>query len=1217
MSDPLGLFESQADSDPLGLFKSEGTESPGFIKGAIGTGAAMADIVAGIPKIGTRAALAVGGKIAEPSRSLQDTWDTAGQAVEETFPSFGKDMGDNPGYTVPMKPFELYGKGAEWVAKNASFGNKDVEGAINIGANFLPIPFAGHAAKGLGKVAEAVDPALRNAEYTKPLDLQPVAVAAAPEAPKSYIHQMEIDTTPTEAPFVGGTGGGIPRGADMRVDENGIPIRADLSMEAQNLGQPLQRNLWGDELPAKSEQEAPLGITQALDTLPPGKDRSTGIEQLGGVPLGKEQLRSSEVSVETTRLPSGTQMGHVPPKAVELPDSIEKPTTPETITKRAEIRAKVDASSVLKKIAPEYSSITTPEEAIALSKDSKDINWNPARDVTISGINGQVMLHRNNPALNFTRYSLQEARNIATKFSKDFITNDEGVATLTGKLRGNDLVSAMNALTDAARDKVNLTPENIKALNLLPHVEKAVLSVRKALQEQYLLASGRGRMEVGRSPFVELPGYMPGLMTGGYKSLIGVMKDGVFVTKAIAQADTRWGHQKAVEAFKQELMKKGETPKVLPTKRQSLKQSSQRNSLFNGFNDVINTIAKNDPRFAELQQAAMMKANQANHTLMNFNVHEMDKKGIRGVVGDSPIRTRLQNAVDLRKGLVEFLEQGADYYAHQSALEQINKVITDPNAAHLENTRSVIEKHVKHVTGQDINPIGNAANWAIDSVFKMVGVSGKVPLGAVRELRTLVGLHMMSIFNPIFTALQYTQVVTSAIPEMAKVSGKLGIQEQASKSASIAPMQFAALVYAKQANKEPPPSMPAHMKEAFKYAQDHGIMSFSELENAQKASRNQALVKAENLAAWNIVLGEKGTRPPVFMTFADIFHKFGLTNEEAFMAAHHTTNMAMGDYHQAERPHIYSQLGVVGEFGGALTTFKHNILTNYWIKGKDAAVKDHLGNRQLAPAIIALIGVGIFQGIKGGPGYDDINSIVQWATGMLGERKDIGELALDDAPNWLNHGLLSAATGLDFQSRSSMARILPETQWSSFSPQMSVVADIGVKAYQYGQYKDQQSFNELMRALTPSGLRGITEDALMMDDQHNVYNPAGELMPEQPRDKWQAAWRKYGAVRPLKEAQDSQDVYLKSKSLRDEEDALNTIAHRYRQAFAAGDQKGMDNLAQMYYDKDGDPLVLEDAAQKQMQVMRSNQTQRERMAGMLQASIRSIKRHGKLDANKR
>lgn len=35
---------------------------------------------------------------------------------------------------------------------------------------------------------------------------------------------------------------------DWRVDENGIPIRADLSLEAQALQNPMQRGLWGDEL---------------------------------------------------------------------------------------------------------------------------------------------------------------------------------------------------------------------------------------------------------------------------------------------------------------------------------------------------------------------------------------------------------------------------------------------------------------------------------------------------------------------------------------------------------------------------------------------------------------------------------------------------------------------------------------------------------------------------------------------------------------------------------------------------------------------------------------------------------------------------------------------------------------------------------------------------------------------------------------------------------
>lgn len=60
---------------------------------------------------------------------------------------------------------------------------------------------------------------------------------------------------------------------DWRVDENGIPIKADLSMEVANLENPLQRNLWGDELePVRN----PVG--QAADLM-----AENGMQQ--GIPL--------------------------------------------------------------------------------------------------------------------------------------------------------------------------------------------------------------------------------------------------------------------------------------------------------------------------------------------------------------------------------------------------------------------------------------------------------------------------------------------------------------------------------------------------------------------------------------------------------------------------------------------------------------------------------------------------------------------------------------------------------------------------------------------------------------------------------------------------------------------------------------------------------------------------------------------------------------------
>ena len=91
---------------------------------------------------------------------------------------------------------------------------------------------------------------------------------AAESEKAQNMHQMEIDDTQHAGPGeIYGAQYGTHEGIG-RVDENGMPIRADLSMEAQNLQNPLQRNLWGDELGPALDQTR--SMTDALDTLQHG-----------------------------------------------------------------------------------------------------------------------------------------------------------------------------------------------------------------------------------------------------------------------------------------------------------------------------------------------------------------------------------------------------------------------------------------------------------------------------------------------------------------------------------------------------------------------------------------------------------------------------------------------------------------------------------------------------------------------------------------------------------------------------------------------------------------------------------------------------------------------------------------------------------------------------------------------------------------------------------
>ncbi len=102
--------------------------------------------------------------------------------------------------------------------------------------------------------------------------------------PMSRMPEMRIDE--------GVPGMGRDATGQMRVVQgSGIPIRADLSMEAQNLQNPLQRNLWGDELGPAQDQVRSL--TEALDSMPAGAARDAAVGQLSGQGLGFKGQRGA------------------------------------------------------------------------------------------------------------------------------------------------------------------------------------------------------------------------------------------------------------------------------------------------------------------------------------------------------------------------------------------------------------------------------------------------------------------------------------------------------------------------------------------------------------------------------------------------------------------------------------------------------------------------------------------------------------------------------------------------------------------------------------------------------------------------------------------------------------------------------------------------------------------------------------------------------------
>lgn len=934
------------------------------------------------------------------------------------------------------------------------------------------------------------------------------------------------------------------------------------------------------------------------------------IATLGGFGIGKALYNSVKGKPVEGKLP-------------ERPDSLEHPTTPETIKAKDEIRTKLNASEILRKTAPEFSSVTTPEEAITLAKDPKvkDVRKNVWRDMTIPGINGMVHHARNNPIFNFSRYALQNARNAETAFISKYVISKEGAATLLGKLSDGEMMKALDTMRDLSFKQKDFTPENLASYNLNPKETSWVNSVKTALEAQWEMAAD-SLFSAGREPFAPRSGYLPGLVSGSFRTLIGTRNSkGVFVPHELVQFDTKGGLKQGVEAALQAAkeLHPDQAWETLPIKTSGLQKGVQHNSLFNGFNDVLSALSKNNPEIGQLQAIANMHINEANHKWLSMDVHELHKKGIKGMTGDVSGKTHLTNAREYSKALVDFLEQGAAYYTHQKAFNEIGKVLTDPEVAtKLPNTVEVVNRHVKHVKGQGLIGVGAAINSATDFILQDAagltskhGISSKTALNVARGAKTAIGVHMMGLYNPTFIAMQLTQFATGATPMALALGGKLKLQEHLVSSATMGTNSFAVIDLAHKFGKDVPDFVPQIMREAYQYASDHGIMQLSELESIHRATQSKTVQQAKAVAAFPITVGEYVTRPPVFMTFVTLFDKFGLPPQENFMAAHLATQMAMGDYHTAERPKIYASLGITGEFAGALTTFKHNAVFNQYLHARNALVPDGNGNRIIAPVIAAAAAAAFFQGITGLPGYDSADSAYQWISStFMGKRQSIQQAALSGLPDGATNGLLSASTGLDFHSRLSMSGTLPQ-EWNALSPHMSVLMDWVEKAYNYGKYGDNQSFEEMSRSFTPSGLKGLEEQTRRVDAQGVVHNSAGQRMfptSVAPRTEREQEIRAMFGVRPLRETQEQKDVYIKGKGLIEREKKLNDLSSRYRDAVVSQDLEGQKALYTEYVKLGGDVLSLQDSNAILDLYMKKQMSERERIAGMPSPTISSMRK---------
>lgn len=1226
MNDPLGLFEEDEGSDPLGLFSTSMVDQIPGLQPEVQpkeTKRSLLDYAKGVGETALNVASSIPAMIYGVPAGMMEA---NRRGFKFGTPEFAQEADRLAGVSMHANTYEPRTEvGKEYAGKVGEFINNVGIPAAGIVHTMPPARTAPSIRSQIPKVEEApraksveADPIGLLKEDTQlelPLEntAQHVAEMRArevgqrdlfaprneglaeviPEVSKDVPIDRSIPTVAQRELFDQPEMGRVANPyeaklGDWRVDENGIPVKVDLSMEAANLENPLQRNIWGDELPpvrnpigqsadlaeAGRQLEAPdvqggIPLTQAIDSMDWAHRRGAikrefGVSDLdapGNLQFALEEANrraeeglSENPSINTGRHGQGGGLdiesifeGLVkirdsikslslarerpikPPSRLDTPDI---PRTPGNISTRQDKMKKVQATfrnnPAIAERFKEWDGPATIEEARTMLDNSnvKDIGG------SITGINLRERLESGlrskaaktgHPLLTFANRAFSDARASAVQFSRDYITGPTGLAKLGQKLKTEELTEVMRALQEGDKHQRALTRAEMEAKGFT-EAQKNFVEKFYAADKALLDAENQARRSLGMDEIKARGGHMPGIFNGTYKTLVLDAKD---KPMAVIATDTAWGHKTAMDKVKEmypdaKFQTKHRYMNIKYGDRKRLGGNQVRSDYFSGMNDVMRMLAENDPKFAELQTVINKTINDSSNSLYGFKRHELDKKGVIGNAGNKPWLTAEKNAKEAFQSILQYFEEGAQHYSLLEPMNDVSNLVKDYSQKY-PNTTQFLSDYSNHVMGRSTEPIGQALNIAIDTLPQAMGLGSKIPLKIANEIKTRMSQKFMGFMNAAFTISQWVQAPQSGGPFIELVRQRLGTSlGQTTQSAGKGVTGFMGAYLEQLTSKDL--KVDQFSREAFQYANDRGMLNFSELEKAQEATKSRVGRAVDTVAEVNMRIGEAGSRGPVFMAFAHILKDAGATKEQAFRIAENLTQVAMIDYHPWERPRVYANLGVMGQFAGGLTTFKHGYLNQQIVLGKEVS-KGHV-----SPILTSGAAMIALAGVSGLPFYGELDKLFQEISSHTeGGRKTIREAMLNplfgdsEGAEAVKTGVLSTVTGLNWQGKFT-ADYIPDTLGKAASPHLSAFAKIMDDAVEVIKYNDAQSFRNLANDASPGGwIKGHVEEATSKGPDGELIDRQGQLGYPRTEEDWSA--RKTWGMSTQKEALNRQFEY--------------------------------------------------------------------------------------------
>jgi hypothetical protein len=850
--------------------------------------------------------------------------------------------------------------------------------------------------------------------------------------------------------------------------------------------------------------------------------------------------------------------------------------------------------------------IDSPEKVIASAANAPDISTVQALKArSVSPGMNSVAISSNNPLLRFTRDRIAEVVKETEQLTREWVTGKDGLGEklkALGQEEKNEVVAALQHADkkqqDLSVDSLQKAGFNERQIAVIEHIQK--------MDALKLDIWNKARTEVGLPTVTRRAGHFAGNFSGDYRTL--VLDKNKSVVGYIG-TKTLLGN-KHIQA---EVLKKFPDASFAPTKRSSLGGSGTKATMFEGLQDLVSVLAKDDPRFAEIQAVVDAAIKDRGDSLYGAALHDNAKKGIWGNDGNKFWKDKAENTNEALKSFVDYWESGIASHKNLTAEVELKGLLDNPALEHMPNAKRYVEDYIRNFTGRSLGTTADALNAVLDLPSKLLGLGPSITREAMVQFNKRASQFTMGFINPLFLVTQGLQIHQMALPELVKLQTSLGISPvkyaKAGTDAALIPMKLAMeQLTGKKANVD------QWSREAYQYAKENGLAEFSEYNKSKDIFQNKYTKAFDKVADYGREKAEQWTRPYVFFMTTELLRDSGMKPKEAFDMAFNMTQHAMINYHQAEKPMMYSRLGVLGNAAGSLQTFKHAYLGQLGTFIKEAT------NGKPGPLIAASIAMLTFAGLKGIPGYQEVDELVKSMTDYFyKDRKSISDIALKNAPEWLKSGALSASTGVNMQSRLSAADVLPNSPLEAVSPFASWGGKIASAAGEVISENDPLAWANLAKAAAPSGtIKGLVETAvnskepvtpeMYKDGTDRVtLNKRGEV--DYDRSSFEAGVRKWTGGTALEESLTKEKLYNDLANQKSRLVGQKKITGKAERALAQGQltEPLMKELVSEYQKEKGDPQQLVTALIEYKKTV--EMTTKQRLQGIPTNTLSSIYRY--------